>query len=200
MVIKKLILLLLVIFIFIGGFIAANFISIPQAKEQPLKQVKLQQQSNPQVIVDEFKQVGELITEKGSITYTNTIVDDGFWGDKKLNLKLKYNYGLGIDLNRLIVKSVVGDTALIQIPKYELKLKYIELAANDSEVTSTKSLLAKQFKPEDVHTILQQAQQKVSDSINLNRSMYDEAFASLEKEIERMVMALGFTSVIIEIV
>lgn len=196
--IKKLILLLLVIFIFIGGFIAANFISIPQAKEQSLKEVKLQT-NNPQIIYNKFKQVRELITQKGSVTYTNTIVDDGFWGDKKIDLNLKYNYGLGIDLNKLVVKSIVGDTVLIQIPQYELKLKYLELDV-DSQVTSTKSLLAQQFKPEDVHIILQQSQQKVADSINLNRSMYGEAFERLQREIERMVMALGFSSVIIEIV
>lgn len=173
-----------------------------RVQETQIKKAEIQlqeKQLDANIIYDKFDEISELILQRGVLIYTNKITDKGFLNTKTLDLKLRYTYGLGIELNKIKVRQVISNVAYIQISIDQIKLKYVELDLDDSKVIGTKSILAKQFKPETIHIIMKQAQQKVSDTINMNRSLFRAAEKNLEKEIKGLLLSLGFDDVVFNV-
>ena len=165
-------------------------------QEEKLRRLRLQQLQNPEIIQGEFQKVGLLITYKGKMTYSDIIRESKWYGKKELHIELKYNIGIGIDLNKIVIDKFVDDVVVIKIPKKELKLQYVELNSGESQINGERTLFQKQYKPEDIETVIENAQGEVIDKINNSNDMFVKSMESLQEVIKELVLKLGYSDVI----
>lgn len=168
-----------------------------EQNKEKMRQLELQTLQNPQLILNQFKNTGKLITYEGSLKYEDVIKEDSFWGSRELVLNLKYNVGIGIDLTTIQDISFNEKTVIIKIPKNELKIEYVELS-NESKINSKKKFFMGNYTPEDIKMILDNSQTKINEYINNHKEYYDTAFQSLKDNLSQLILKIGYDKVIIE--
>jgi hypothetical protein len=157
-----------------------------QAQEE-MRKLELLKLQKPEIIYQELNKVDKSITYQGISKYSTVILEKKFLYKRELKLELIYDIGIGIDNNKIKVKKFVEKTVVIQIPKEEIKIIYIELNPDKSEINSSKYIWVKQYKPEDIKIILEQTQKKVTDDVNNNRKMFDDALINLKDNIKQKI-------------
>jgi hypothetical protein len=151
---------------------------------------------DPQIIIDKLESVCQLITYKGNATYSNYIQESKFYGSRSLTYKFTYEFGIGMDLSHIKVKTVHDDTVILTIPKRELDLLYLEL--KEDKLKSDNTWFASEFDPELVNVLRKQAKETVRDDVLNNREVFDKGLESLKRNIMELVRKLGFEEVVIE--
>lgn len=169
-----------------------------QEYEQKLKELELQSIHNREILNAEFKKVGKLLIYKGGVVFKDKLVQDELITKKELDLYLKYDYGVTIDLSNIEIKNVVGDTVIIHIPKSELKIEYVELNMDETNIKSDSNWLTKNYQPEDIEVILGIANDKVRNTLIENDQIFNDSYDSAKVEIEKLLMSVGFEYVIFE--
>jgi hypothetical protein len=167
-------------------------------KEQAIKaeQERLTRLQNPELITSNLREVGILITFTGEKTYKDKIIQKGFLNARGLLVNLVYEFGIGMDLNKIYVEKIVGDKVTINIPKVALQVEYIKRLNKDSLISGTKSLFAKQFKPSEIDFIYEQSQEMVLTEVNGTPEYFDKAYESLKDNLESLIKELGYKQVI----
>jgi len=169
-----------------------------QQQEKEERRLELLKLQNPEIIYDQLQKTDTRICCKGTTKYSDVILNNKWYGHKELDVELYYDFGIGIESDSIIVKEFYEDTVVIQIPKSEMKLLYISLNTDSSNLISNKSAWVGNYSPEDVKEILKESQNKVTDNINNNKEFYDEAMVSAKTNIEKEIINLGFKDVIFE--
>jgi hypothetical protein len=163
--------------------------------EEELRRLHLQQLQNPEIITRELKQVGILIVNQGTATYDDVLQDSKWYGNKSLDIHLKYNFGIGFNLASIKIEKFILDTPVLYIPLDEIKLEYLELDANESKASSNKSWFASQFRPEDLNTVMDQAQSSIRNKITNDKSTYANSLISLKDSLKTLILKLGYKDV-----
>jgi hypothetical protein len=171
-----------------------------QEYKNTLRKLELAKLQNPEILNKAFEKVGKLTTYEGKSQYSDIIKEKSFWGSKSLDLTLIYNFGIAIDLNTIVVESFFEKTVVLQIPKSELKLQYIEVNTKDTKVISTKTWLAKNYNANDMKLVLDNAQDKTKESIEGSKDIFDKAMESLKESLKEFILKLGYDDVIFNIV
>jgi hypothetical protein len=164
-----------------------------QLQQKPAEPPKL----DPKIINRELEKVGQLIVFKGQMIYNEPVENKGFLWQRRLELQLTYNYGIGIDLSLITVEEVAPNVVTLKIPKSEVKLVYVELDANNSVVNETKTMLVKSFTSEETRFILGYVQDETNKRIKADKDIYNKSVESLKANLEQLVMKLGFKKVIV---
>jgi hypothetical protein len=205
---KKILILFIVALIALGGFDklhSSNARAITPVEEKQLKvdaQEKarldhLKELQNPKLIEGKLRSAGSLTTLKGEMKYGSTITDTFLKIPiRGMTLDLKYNFGIGIDLEYVKVVSVLDKIVVLQIPKNRLQLQYIEMNYQESKIIGeNKKFLVSQFKPSEVQGLLEQSQQFVVNSIGKDQKYFMLAMNNLKSELEKMLKSYGFNKV-----
>jgi hypothetical protein len=165
-----------------------------QEQQEKIRAFELQVLQDPQIIISELNQVGKLIVYEGQSNYEDYIVESNFWGSRTINLNLKYNFGISIELSRIKVKEIYNKTVILNIPKQEFKIEYVELD-NKSKLESNKEWFISQYQPEDIKIIFNQANDKVRWKILNDKSIFEKSYESLENNLRELVLKLGYEDV-----
>jgi len=168
-------------------------------QEEKERQEKIKKLQNPEIITKELEKINEWNTFRGTEPYNDVKIHKGFLNSKKLELKLLYEFKIGIDLNSIVVDEFIEDIVVLKIPKDSLQVKSIQLLTEQSYVNGEKSLLAKQYKPEEVKVILDNAQNETVEKINANDEYFVKAEESLRENLEKLVLKLGYKKVIFSV-
>ena len=169
-----------------------------QEQEKEQRRLELLKLQNPEIVYDQLQKTDTRISYKGTINYSDIILNDRWYGHKELNVNLNYNFGIGIDNNKIVVKEFYDDIVIIQIPKNEMRLQYIGLDNKTSNLTSDKSLWIKDYSPDDIDIILKQSQDKITKQVSNNKEFYNQAMVNAKENIKKQVMSLGYGDVIFE--
>lgn len=161
-----------------------------------LEEEKIKAMIDPQIIIDKLESVGQLITYKGNVTYSNHIAESKFYGSRSITYKFRYEFGIGMDLSHIKVKQVYDETVILSIPKSELKLIYIEL--KEDLMKSENTWFTSSFDPGVVNVLTRQAKESVTDDVLNNRKVFDDGLDSLKSNVEGLMKQLGFEEVIFE--
>jgi hypothetical protein len=166
-------------------------------KEQEIKaeEERLLRLQNTELITSNLREVGTLITFTGEKTYRDKVVQKGFLNARSLLIELNYEYGIGLDLNKIYVEKIVGDKVTIDIPKAALQVQYIKRLNKNSSITGEKSLFAKQFKPSEIDFIYEISQEMVLTEVNSTPEYFNKAYESLKDNLESLIKELGYSSV-----
>jgi hypothetical protein len=165
-----------------------------QEQQEKIRALELQILQDPQIVINELNQVGKLIVYEGQSNYEDYIVESNFWGSRAINLNLKYNFGISIELNTINVKEIYNKTIVLNIPKQEFKIEYVELD-NKSKLESNKEWFISQYKPEDIKIIFNQANDKVRWQILSDKSIFDKSSESLKSNLRELILKLGYEDV-----
>jgi hypothetical protein len=165
-----------------------------QLQQKPAEPPKL----DPKIINRELEKVGQLIVFKGQMIYNEPVENKGFLWQRRLELQLTYNYGIGINLSQIQVEEVAPNVVTLKIPKSEVKLAYVELDANNSVVNETKTMLVRSFTAEETRFILGYSQDSVTNKVKADKDIYNKSVESLKVNLEQLVTKLGFKRVIVE--
>jgi putative lipase involved disintegration of autophagic bodies len=130
--------------------------------------------------------------------YNEPVENKGFLWQRRLELQLTYNYGIGINLSQIQVEEVAPNVVTLKIPKSEVKLAYVELDANNSVVNETKTMLVRSFTAEETRFILGYSQDSVTNKVKADKDIYNKSVESLKVNLEQLVTKLGFKRVIVE--
>jgi hypothetical protein len=171
---------------------------IQQEQEDKLHKLKLQTLQNPEIINTEFINVGKLIVYQGKVSYSDCLREKRWYGTKEMNIELKYNFGIGIDISLITVKEFIETTVVLEIPKSELVLEYIELNSKESSINGSKTWFSSNYNSNDVNLVLQDAQSKTRSNIESNKDIFNKAMKNLKVDIRELVLKLGYDDVIVE--
>lgn len=166
-------------------------------RDEQLRQIRLQQLQNPEIITNELNNVNKLIVYEGQITYQDYIKEGNWLANKSLSINLKYNFGIAIDLNTIEIR-FIETIPVLTIPKNELKLEYIELDTENSKIDGKRSFFSDQFIPEDVEGIIENAQKALENKIYNNKDIFDNGMVNLKENLREMVLKLEYSDVIFE--
>lgn len=169
-----------------------------ERQDEELRKIKLQELQNPEIINNKLSEVGKLIVLEGSTQYSDIIKESNFWGSKELDVVLTYNFAIAIDLNQIVVSRFYDKTAVLQIPKDKLLLDYVELNMDETKIQGTKTWFNKEYKPEDVRLILDNAQETTTEELNKNRELFDDALENLKYQLREFVLQLNYDDVVFE--
>jgi len=169
-----------------------------QEQEKEQRRLELLKLQNPEIINQQLRKTDKTICYEGTQKYSDLIIDKKWYGYKDLNIELYYDYGIGIDNSKLIVKDFYDDKVVIQIPKNQVKLVYISLNAAKSKIDGDNSILIEGYSPEDVKVVLETADSKTKLNINNDKNTYDVAFSNLKDNIKKKVLSLGYSDVVFE--
>jgi hypothetical protein len=169
-------------------------------QEEKIRKIQLQALQNPEIIITKFKEIGKLKVYEGQWQYSDILREKNWYSSKEVDLKLLFNYGIAIDLQTVLQSNIkiTGENVIIKIPKKEVKLDYIELDTENTTVTSTKTWLASQYKPEDIRMIFNQARNKTREEIGSNKEVFNKSIDSLKNNLRLVVLALNYKEVIFE--
>lgn len=162
-------------------------------QEEKLRKIQLQTMQNPQIALDAFKKVGFLIVYEGKISSGDTLAEGTFWGERKLNLDLQYNFGVGMDLTKVEVKQIVDTTIILKLPDFVLK--YLEQDTENSKVESSTTWFAANFNPEDTDMALDNEWKETLNNIMNTPDIYAIAKKSGCEVIEELMKKVGYTEV-----
>lgn len=165
-----------------------------QEQKEKVRALELQVLQDPQIVINELNKVSKLIVYEGQSDYEDYIVESNFWGSRTINLNLQYNFGISIELNKINVKEIYQKTVVLNIPKQEFKIEYVELD-NKSKLESNKEWFIAQYKPEDIKIIFNQANDKVRWKILNDKSIFDMASESLKSNLRELILKLGYEEV-----
>lgn len=163
-----------------------------------LRQAELDKIQNPEIVVSQLHAKGKLIVYGGEVEHKDLLTQKSFWGDKNLNLNLKYKFGISYDLSEIKVVSIVEKNVIIKVDINRLCLEYLELI-NDSQVDGQSSLLVSDFKPDEVNMTLKNAYNKTTVTVNENREIFNQAFIELKTKLTELISKMGYTKVIFDI-
>jgi hypothetical protein len=163
---------------------------------EQIRKLKLQQLQNPEIINKELTKVGKLLVYQGTTEYSDIIKESNFWGSKTLDLHLYYNFGISIELQKIIVDRFYDKTVVLNIPKQELQLEYIEMDTTKSKVNGEKKWFNSNYKPDEVDMILVNAQEKTRNTIINDKDSFDTAADNLKAYLKDFVLKLGYDDVI----
>ena len=191
--VKRILYILIILGLIINTYLFV-YKPVTKVKENNTTEAELFQMSilNPEIVNTEFQKIGKLIVSEGRTTYKNSIVDKNWYSEKSLTYEFTYRYGIGIDLSKLTIESIADNIVSVNIPVYELKIEYLEILPNETKINSQKTLLASQFKPDIMKTIIQTSEQDVYTSIRDNKDIQTESLKNLQDNISNIVKQLGF--------
>jgi hypothetical protein len=166
-------------------------------KEQEIKaeQERLAKLQNPKLITSNLREVGILTTFKGEKLYQGKIVEKGFLNARAVLIEINYEFGIGIDLNKIYVEEIVGDIATINIPKVAMEVQYIDMLTKEPLVSTTKTLFAKEFTPSQIEFIIRNSKDLTLAEVNSTPEYFDKAYESLKDSLEGLIKELGYKSV-----
>jgi hypothetical protein len=166
-------------------------------KEQEVKaeNERLERLQNPELITSNLREVGILITYQGEVTYKDKIVQKGFLNKRELYINILYQFGIGINLNKIEVGKIVGDIVTINIPKVAMQVEYLKILPKETTINGTKSAFAKQFKPSEIEFVYETAQDTTLSKINNTPEIFDNAYENLENNLRNLIMELGYKKV-----
>jgi hypothetical protein len=164
--------------------------------EEKVEEERIKALIDPQIIIDKLESVDQLITYKGNVSYSNHIQESKFYGSRSLTYKFTYEFGIGMDLSHIKVKTAHDDTVILTIPKRELELLYLEL--KEDKLKSDNTWFASEFDPELVNVLRKKAKETVRDDVLNNREVFESGLDSLKSNIVELVKKLGFKEVVIE--
>jgi hypothetical protein len=164
--------------------------------EEEIQKLELLALQNPEIIQNEFNNVGKLIVNEGNYTYKDSIAISKWYGHKELYINLIYNYGIAIDLNTITIDKFVDKTVYITIPTNEIKLHYLELDNELSKIEGDKSLLISQFTPKDINIIIGNTNNVVRDTIEQDKDIYTDSLISLKDNIRSLILQLNYDDVV----
>lgn len=159
---------------------------------------RLQRLSNPKLIILELEKVSKLITYEGKVTFKNQFINKSFMAKKTIDLDITYNFGIGMNLNAIEVGDIVEDTVVIQIPKDQLVLMYLDNIPEQTIINHSRTMFAKQYKPEEVNMIINFAKEKTTEQLNSTEELFVKADESLKDTLEDMILKLGYRKIIFE--
>ena len=168
-----------------------------QEQDEQLRQIRLQQLQNPEVIMNELSTTNKLLVYEGKITYNDYIKEGNWLANKSLSISLKYNIGIAIDLNLIDIRFVEA-TPILTIPKDGLKLEYIELDTENSKIDGDRSFFSSQFVPEDIQGVIELAQKTLENRVCNNKNLFDKSMIGLKENLRELVIRLGYSDVIFE--
>lgn len=206
---KKYAVIVIIISLFaLNIYCKANDLSIPKPKpiqttnQADTTRVKTFSQT-PEYVQNALKQVGKLIVLEGNYNYSNVVKDKIFMDItlRQMTFDLNYKFGLGMNLEYIIVKGIYDKIIVIQIPKRWIEIQYVELDTENSNIVDGKKIiLASDFKPVDVQILLEQSQENVVEKIKSNDELFDQVVVNLKSELEVFLKGLGFKDVIFEVI
>jgi hypothetical protein len=167
------------------------------SKEQMLQEIQmkiLNKKQNPDILLSEFKNTGLLVVYTGKASYKDEVVEKNWYGSKKLDLNLTYNFGYAYDFKEIEIEEFEGTVPVIHISKQLLSLNYCDLD-NTSTVQGTKTWLSKNFSPNDTWNILRYAKTDTINYIVNNQEILDKAYNSLQEQIKTIAQKLGYDDV-----
>lgn len=168
--------------------------------EEELRRIKLEKLQNPEIINAEMESVGKLVVYKGKANYSNTFDESKFLRPKKISVNLQYKFGISMDLKNIVVSEFIEDVVVLKIHKDQLEIEYVELNEESIEVSEEVKLLAKEYTKEDLNKILAIGKSATLGRIQGNKDIHDKAIESLKKNVQEMVLSLGYRKCIIEII
>jgi len=186
--------------------------TITKTQQNQLRDVKAEQDrlehlkklSNPEYVQGALRKVGKLTTLESSYKYSTNIKENGLYGYvtlREMTLDLGYEFGIGIDLQYIRVRTVLDKIIVIQIPKKQLQLSYIQMNTQNSKIIDGKKMiLVSDFKPSEVEAIIEQSQQNVVNRIGSDDKLFDSAMENLKSELEKLILNLGYNKVMFEII
>lgn len=163
-----------------------------------LRQAELDKIQNPEIVVSQLRAKRKLIVYGGEVEHKDLLTQESFWGDKNLNLNLKYKFGISYDLSEIKVVNIIEKSVIIKVDINKLCLEYLELI-NDSQVNGQSSLLVSDFKPEEVSMTLKNAYNKTTVTVNENREIFNQAFVELKSKLAELIVEIGYDKVIFDI-
>ena len=162
----------------------------------------LKKLSNPEYVQGALRKTGKLTTLEGSYKYSTNIKENGLYGYvtlREMTLDLDYDFGICMDLQYIKVRTVLDKIIVIQIPKKQLQLQYIQLNIQNSKVFDGKKFMfADQFPPSEVEAVIEQSQQNVVNRIGADDKLFDSAMENLKDELEKLIISLGYKEVMFE--
>jgi len=166
-------------------------------KEQndKIRKLELLKLQKPEIILNRLEQVGKLIVYEGTYIYSECVRENNWYSNKDITLELKYNFGIGIDLGKITMDQFIDDKVVLNLPVKDIIVQYIELD-NSSKIVSNKTFLATQYKPEEVKLLLDDAHDKVKESINNNKNIFDAGIGSLKVDLTNLIVKLGYSEVL----
>lgn len=206
MKIKMYMLIIVAIICFIGyKYFSLNSISNSSYKalnnelkthKEKIRELEIERLQNPEIIIDNFKKVGNLVIYEGEVKYKDIIKEKSFWGKKTLDLNLEYNFGMVYPLNKIEVIQIIDKLVVVKVPKEYLQIGYVEL--NNTSFNSSKTWFTSNFKAEDVQIILDQSKEKVKQNIINNKNIYSETTNSLNDRLKELILKLGYEKIVFE--
>jgi len=169
-----------------------------QENAEKLRKLELEQLQNPEIINKELLSIGKLITYEGSSQYSDVIKESSWLGSKELDLQLTYNFGIAIDLTKITVEKFYDKTVVLQIPKSELMLDYIEVNTKDTKVIGSKQWFAKNYTPNETKLVLDNAQAKTKEKIESDKDIFNKAMDNLKVSLKDFICKLGYDDVIFD--
>jgi len=168
-----------------------------QEQDKQLRQIRLQQLQNPEVIMNELSTTNKLLVYECKITYNDYIKEGNWLANKSLSISLKYNIGIAIDLNLIEIRFVEA-TPVLTIPKDGLQLEYIELDTENSKIDGDRSFFSSQFVPEDIKGVIEMAQKTLENRVCNNKDLFDKSMVSLKENLRELIIRLGYEDCVIE--
>ena len=169
------------------------------AKEKE-KQEKIKALQDPVLIYAELENISKIITFEDNIIYLDSIEDKKWYKKRKLNIQLLYKFGIGIDLNKIVVDGFIEDAVIIRIDKNDLKLQYLELLSEKLILNEEVSFLSKEFSVVEIKEIFKNAEKTTKDKIKSDDELHKSALENLKQEIEILILQMGYSKVIFEII
>jgi len=167
---------------------------------------ELNKLQNPNIIQNEFRKSGKIVSFEGKYKYLSKISNKDKIFNKftlrEITLDFEYNYGIGIgNLEYLKVTKIENGIAYISIPKNRIQLIYIEQNMQNSRIVNEDNMLMfDQFSPSDTQILSSQAQQNVVNEIGTNSKLFSSAMINLQEVVEGLVIGLGYERVIFSVV
>jgi len=165
-------------------------------QEEKIRRLRIQQLQNPEIINKELAKTGELIIFTGITTYNDNIKESNWYSSKSLDINYVFNFGISIDLNDIKINKFIEDSVIIDIPSSRLHIQYVELDTSKSKLLSSKTVLSKQFTPEDINIINQNSQKDITNKINNSKDIFDQSLTSLKDNLKELISKLGYKNIV----
>jgi hypothetical protein len=169
-------------------------------KEQN-KIAELKKMQDPTIVRSELKRVGKLICLEGRYKYKSHIdTKDKFFNKftlREITLDFEYGFQIGCDLQYIKVSQIDNKIVHISIPKKRIQLQSITMNIQNSKIIDgEKMFLVDQFSPSEVQVLENQSTQNTVNKIGADKELFNTAYINLQKEIEKLVLGLGYQQVV----
>jgi hypothetical protein len=169
-----------------------------KVQKEELRKIELKKLQNPEIINTELSKVGKLLIYQGKMQYSDIMVESKWWYKKELNLELHYNFGIAIEVYKIVVSRFIDKTVVLQIPVNEIRLEYIELNSDESKHNSERSWWASEYSPAEMDQIYEKAQSDMKYRVENDKGIYQEALVSLKDCLRELLGKVGYEEVVFE--